>query len=40
VVNTEGMENSNIEEKLKTRRDYKRFLESQIDLNKKNIERY
>ena len=40
VVNTEGMENSDIEEKLKSRKDYKIFLESQIDLNKKNIERY
>lgn len=40
VVNPEGMENSNIEEKLKTRKDYKLFLESQTELNKKNIERY
>ncbi len=40
VVNPEGMENSDIEEKLKTRRDYKLFLESQTNLNLKNIERY
>lgn len=40
VVNQIGMNNSDITEKLKSRKDYKIFLESQINLNKKNIERY
>lgn len=40
VVNPEGMSNSDITEKLKSRKDYKIFLESQTNLNKKNIERY
>lgn len=40
VVNPEGMNNSDITEKLKSRKDYKIFLESQTNLNKKNIERY
>lgn len=40
VVNSEGMENSDITEKLKSRKDYKIFLENQTNINKKNIERY
>lgn len=40
VVNAEGMQNTDITEKLKSRSDYRSFLESQTNLNKKNIERY
>lgn len=40
VVDPKYMENINITNKLNNRREYRQFLCSQTDLNKKNIERY
>jgi hypothetical protein len=40
AVNDEGMEKSDYSEIKKSRLEYKRFLEEQININIKNAERY